>query len=39
MLRHSPTEAFWVDVVDDLVTEFRKQEEWRSRQEIWREGL
>jgi hypothetical protein len=27
MLRHSPTAAFQVDVVDELVAEFRTQEE------------
>jgi hypothetical protein len=31
MLGRSPTEAFWVDIADELVTEFQKQEEERSR--------
>jgi hypothetical protein len=31
VLRHSPTEALWVDVMDQLVTLFWKQEEQHSR--------
>jgi hypothetical protein len=27
MLRCSPTEALWVDIVDELVAEFQKQEQ------------
>jgi hypothetical protein len=27
MLRRSTTEAFWVEVVDEMVTEFRKHEQ------------
>jgi hypothetical protein len=33
VLRHSPTEAFWVDVMDELVTEFWKKDERRSHLE------
>jgi hypothetical protein len=30
VVERSHTEAFWVYVVDKLVTEFQKQQEWRS---------
>jgi hypothetical protein len=30
VLGHSPTITFRVDVVDELLTEFREQAEWRS---------
>jgi hypothetical protein len=33
VLRCSPTKAFWVDVVNELATEFQKQEERRSHRE------
>jgi hypothetical protein len=39
MLRHSPFETFWVEVVDEMFAEFQKQKEWRSCHETRCVGL